>query len=90
MGNILSVRRVMVQTIDSDGLPEGKPTFGILAADNYAQVYNDTFETFDELNKAIEEAGNILDVIDEDGWLFYEFRKQVGTENFCGKVKDDS
>ena len=39
MSNPLSVRRVKVQTIDEHGKPVGKPTFGIMAADDYAQVY---------------------------------------------------
>ena len=52
MSNCLSVRRVMVQTLNEDGTPDGEPTYGVMAADSYEQVYNDTFGTFDELNQA--------------------------------------
>ena len=54
MSNPLSVRRVKVQTIDSGGHPEGEPSYGVMAADSYAQSYNDTFESIDDLNDAIE------------------------------------
>lgn len=37
MSNPLSVRRVIVQTIDKDGNPEGPPTYGVMACDNEEQ-----------------------------------------------------
>lgn len=86
MGNALSVRRVKVQTIDEKGQPEGPPTFGVMAADDYAQGYNDTFESLAELNKEIEEAGCILDILDNAKELFPEAnRSKIGTDNFFGK-----
>lgn len=86
MSNLLSVRRVMVQTINPDGSPEGAPTFGVMAADDFAQTYNDTFESLDELNTAINEAGCILDIVDADQFENID-RSQIGTDNFFGKVR---
>lgn len=85
VSNKLSVRRVMVQTINSDGSPEGSPSFGVMAADDYVQDYNDTFASLDELNKAIEEAGCILDIVQNT--MFEDIdRSKVGTDNFFGNV----
>jgi len=39
MSNPLSVRRVKFQDINEDGSPIGKPTFGVIAADDYASAY---------------------------------------------------
>ncbi len=87
MSNMLSVRRVRVQTLYADGTPDGEPTYGVMAADNYAQGYDDTFTTLEELNAAIEAAGCILDIVDESGDLFVGIdREQIGTDNFFGKV----
>ena len=78
----------MVQTIDINGKPEGKPTFGVMACDSYEQIYNDIYPTLDELNKAVDEAGDLLTVADE-GRLFDVDRSKIGTqENFYGKEKD--
>jgi hypothetical protein len=86
MSNTLTVRRVRVQTIDADGAPEGEATYGVMAADDYAQGYNDTFRTLAELNTAIQEAGCILDLVDDSGDLFVGIdRDQIGTDNFFGK-----
>ena len=70
MSNPLSIRRVKFQTINENGEPVGDPTYGVCAADSYASAYNDTFESLDELNKAIEEEGSVLQIVDPEGTLF--------------------
>lgn len=86
MSNRLSVRRVKVQTIDENGNPEGEPTYGVMAADDYGQSYNDTFESLEELNKTIKEEGCILHVLDDHGDKFEESDpKKIGTDNFYGE-----
>ena len=90
MSNPLSVRRVQVQTLDEQGVPEGEPTYGVMAADDHGQSYNDTFESFAELNAAIEEAGCILDIVDDDNFPEAD-REKIGTDNYYGKdwTEDD-
>lgn len=85
MSNCLSVRRVKVQTIDKDGNPDGEPTYGVMAADDAAQAYNDCFFTLEELNNEIELEGCILGVIESWQELFADadFEK-IGTDNFYG------
>jgi|GEM_PF-3081822 len=83
MANYLSVRRVMVQTLDEQGNPEGPPTYGVMAADDYAQAYIDIYETFEQLNDAIEEAGSILDLVDPGGDIF-QASGLVDTDNYFG------
>jgi hypothetical protein len=57
-----------------------------MAADSYAQSYNDTFESIDDLNDAIEDAGCILDVIYDWPSLWPEAdTRKIGTDNFYGK-----
>lgn len=86
MSDPLSVRRVMVQTINQWGEPVGEPSFGVLASSNTAQAYNDTFGSLEELNTAIDEAGCILAVADEIGEVFPEANRNIiGTENYYGK-----
>lgn len=82
MSNPLSVRRVKVQTIDEYGNPEGEPTFGVMASDDFDQAYNDTFESLEDLNKEIEEQGSIIKVVS----CFDEADPdKIGTKNFYGK-----
>lgn len=85
MSNPLSVRRVQVQTLDELGQPVGKPTFGVMAADNHCSAYNDTFESFEELNQEIEKAGSILAVASD--WTDFGPIKPgvIGTDNYYGK-----
>lgn len=86
MSNPLSVRRVKVQTIDDEGKPEGEPTFGVMAADGYAQTYNDIYPTLEELNEAIDNAKSILEVADGDGDKFPTAdHEKIGFLNFYGK-----
>lgn len=85
MSNPLSVRRVKVQTIDKDGNPEGPPTFGVIAADGYAQAYNDTFESLEELNATIARAPSILAVVDSDDEFSSADHEKIGRDNFYGK-----
>ncbi len=86
MSNPLSVRRVIVQTILEDGTPDGEPTFGVMAADENGQTYNDTFMSLDELNQAITEAGSILRVADWRGEVFLGAdHEKIGTDNYFGK-----
>lgn len=91
MSNALSVRRVMVQTIDEKGNPEGPPTYGVMAADDHAQAYNDTFESLASLNDAINNSPSILSIVD-DGELFMDADHAIiGRANFYGDhwTKDD-
>jgi len=89
MSNPLSVRRVKVQTIDKDGNPEGEPSFGVMASDDYEQVYNDIYESLDELNTAVNEAGNLLSVADDNKSFPDVDRSYIGTDdNFYGKESD--
>lgn len=81
MSNTLSVRRVQIQEIDKHGKPVGKPSFGILASDNYERDYTDAYDTREELEAAITEAGNILDVL---GGFPHTDRDEIGTDNFFG------
>lgn len=85
MSNPLSVRRVHVQTIDEAGNPVGEPTFGVMAADNDGQAYNDTFETRGELETAIEAAPSILAVAaNPDDWECAN-HEVIGRDNYFGK-----
>lgn len=85
MSNPLSVRRVKVQTIDENGNPEGEPTFGVMAADSYCQTYNDTFQSLNDLNQAIDDEGSILKVGDNDCVFGGADHNKIGTKNFYGK-----
>lgn len=86
MSNPLSVRRVMVQTINEKGEPEGRPSYGVMAADSNGGGYNDAFESLEELNKAIEEEGSILKIVDCHEELFPDANhEKIGTSNFYGK-----
>lgn len=85
MSNVLSVRRVQVQTIDRNGNPEGEPSFGIMASDDNSQVYNDTFGSLEELNKAIDNSESIFAVV-EDGQFGYVNHAVIGYENYYGKI----
>lgn len=87
MSNFLNVRRVRVQEINSKGEPIGHPDFGVLASDNYEQQFNVGYHTLDELNAAISEAGNILDVA---GGFETLSREGIGYENFAGSPHDSS
>lgn len=89
MSNTLSVRRVMIQTLNEDGSNDGPPRYGVIAADDFEQSYNDSFESFLELNEEIRETGNILDVIRfsfSDAFDGVD-DSEIGTSNFYGKVK---
>ena len=84
MSNPLSVRRVIVQTVDENGVPEGEPTFGVMVADDCESDYNDTFESLKALNDAITEAGCILDMVDTSKFPDAN-REVIGTNNYYGK-----
>ncbi len=86
MSNPLSVCRTEFQTIDEGGNHIGEPTFGVVAADGYAEGYNDTFDTIDALNDAIEDAGCILAIIGNYRELWQEADlSKIGTDNYYGK-----
>lgn len=84
MSNPLSARRVMVQTIRPDGTPDGPPSYGVLAADNYEQSYNDSFESLAELNTAIATAPSILGVTQEGNQFDGADHEKIGRGNFYG------
>jgi hypothetical protein len=81
MSNFLCVRRVKVQEIDEEGREIGAPDYGILASDNYEQQFTVAYRDLDELNQAIRDAGNILDVV---GGFETLSRKGIGFENYSG------
>ncbi len=86
MSNALSVRRVKIQTINEDGSPDGPPTYGIIAADDHNQIYQDTWMDLETLNDAIDNAKSILDAIDPQGIEFPGADdKKIGYDNFYGK-----
>lgn len=86
MSNPLSVRRVKVQTINADGSPDGEPTYGVMAADDYQQSYNDTFFSLEDLNKAINDAPSILSIVLNANELFDTAdHTKIGHDNFFGK-----
>jgi len=86
VSNYLTVRRVMFQEIDENGIHQGKTTYGVLASDNYAEGYTDIYESLEDLNKAIEEKGCILDVVD-NGDFENVSRDGIGTNNYFGPVR---
>ncbi len=75
----------MFQTLDEQGKPEGTPTYGIIASDNYESDFNNNFDSFEELNKEIDKTGCILNLVS----VFSEYGDQVGKENYYGPVKED-
>jgi len=89
MSNPLSVRRVIIQTINKDGKPDGKPTFGVIASDDHETSFNDTFFNLDSLNQAINKAGDLLTVADNGGKFETVDRSRLGVDrNFYGKETD--
>jgi hypothetical protein len=86
VSNPLNVRRVKVQTINEKGEPVGPPSYGVMAADSNGGGYNDSFESLEELNKAIEEEGSILKIVDAHDELFPDAdHDKIGTGNYYGK-----
>ena len=85
MSNALSVRRVKFQDLHEDGTPDGPATFGVIGSDSYGQEFVNSYETFEELNKAIEEAGCIVDLINDNDAFPGADREKIGTDNFYGK-----
>lgn len=85
--NNISVRRVMVQTIDAEGNPVDKPSYGVMAADDFAQAYNDTFDSLEELNAKVAETGCLLDVVLESGVFEDVDSSLIGSNNYYGPIK---
>lgn len=83
MSNYLTVKRVKFQDIDEKGKPLGKCTFGVIAIDNYAADYNNSFDSLADLNAAIDEAGCILDLVNTDMFEIVD-RDAIGKANFNG------
>ena len=86
MSNVLSVRRVKVQTLNEAGEPEGPPTYGIMASDGYEQAYIDVFDTFAELQQAIVDAGSILACVCSADQFSDVRREDFGTDNIYAKI----
>lgn len=83
MANSLSVRRVKFQDISEDGEPLGEPTYGVIAADDYAQNYINIWPSMAELNEAIAQEGCILCVVPSWGELWTNADlKKIGEDNF--------
>lgn len=84
MSNPLSVRRVMVQTIDAAGNPEDAPSYGIVASDNEVTLFCDTWETLASLNDDIDSADSILAAVDFAGGIAFADHARIGKDNFYG------
>lgn len=84
MSNILSIRRVRVQTLNESGEPEGDPTYGVMAADSYEQAYIDIFDSFEQLTQAIQDAGGIMQVVAAGDQFTDLDHSQYGTDNYYG------
>lgn len=84
MSNILSVRRVKVQTIDENGIPQGEATFGIVACDSHDLIFCDTYSSLEDLNEKINESKSIIDAVDFDNRFPSADHKKIGYGNFCG------
>jgi hypothetical protein len=82
MANFLNVRRVLIQEIDEAGRPVGKPDYGVLASDNYEQGFTCGYRNLEDLNAAIDNAGNILDLV---GGFDLLSREGIGFANYAGK-----
>jgi hypothetical protein len=83
MSNTLSVRRVRFQEIDEQGRDVGKPTFGVLASDDYESNYVDIYASHQELEQAIDARGNILDIVPGFSEVSGE---KIGKLNYFGPV----
>lgn len=88
MSNRISIRRVKVQTIDENGQPEGPATYGVMAADDFEQAYNDTYQTLEKLNADIEDGG-ILSIVKHAGAFSDLKSDDFGTDNYYGSVKSE-
>ena len=84
MSSFLNVCRVKIQEIDERGWPQGDPDYGILASDDYEQQFTNAYRTLRELNQAIRDAGNILDVV---GGFHGVIREGIGYKNFVGRPR---
>lgn len=84
MSNPLSIRRVMVQTINEKGEFEDEPTYGVVVSDNETTLFTDSFFSLDGLNEAVKDAGSLIDIVD-DGSFSEVDRSIVGSDNFYGK-----
>lgn len=65
MANCLIGRRVKFQDVDKAGEPVGDPSWGVVVSDDHAMDFNNSFDTLEELNEAIEEVG-ILGLVTAD------------------------
>jgi hypothetical protein len=54
MGNRISVQYTKFVNLDEKG-SESEPMFGFRVYDDYASAYNNTYESFDELKKEVNE-----------------------------------
>jgi hypothetical protein len=84
LSNFLYVRRAKIQEIDEVGRPLGEPDYGILASDDHEQQFTSAYRSLEELNQAIRQAGNILDVV---GGFEMISRAGIGYENFAGQPR---
>ena len=94
MSNALSARRVKIKNLDENGNPIGEPSYGVLASDSYESYFCDVFDSFKELNDAINEAGTIIDILmNPDGQkAFYDVDREcnnIGTDNYYDCIKSE-
>ena len=80
MSNHLTVRRVRIQTLSPDGQEIGEPSYGVLAQDNYEQAFTEAYGSLDELNRAIDRYGGILELVRESG-QFEHVDDSLGWDN---------
>jgi hypothetical protein len=86
--NPLHVRRVLIQTVDAQGHPQGPPRYVVAAS---LQEHVDTnlfskgeYESLEALNAAITAQGSILKVADPEKEYFNADHRKIGTDNYYG------
>lgn len=84
MSNNLSVRRVKIQTLDEQGNPEGEPSFGVMASDGYESAFNDTFDSFEQLDAEIQNSRSILEIVCGNDEFSDANHEKIGYLNFYG------
>jgi hypothetical protein len=62
MGNRISVQYTKFTNLDDDG-SEAKPMFGFRVYDDYASAYNNTYDSFDALEKEVN-ADTVVAVVE--------------------------
>lgn len=72
MANRVYIQYTTFQNIDSNANPTGEIRFGYRLYDDYEGVYNNCFETIEDLKAKGPTEGNIVKFIGENHPQFYE------------------